>query len=151
MTYERLKKIAKAVGAKFENHFESVGLKYFNVGSGVVRYTTLMDDGSVVEQNSNYDKNGTWFKEKYSSPTEFHFLENISWRRDRFNEFQLMGTETAICTIETYQIKEGIEKLKRKPIFVGTRRVSGMWIKQGQQIVKPSGVYVKQNGTIKKM
>lgn len=36
------------------------------------------------------------------------------------------------------------------PIFAGTKRVSGIWIKQGQQIVKPSGVYVKQDGAIKK-
>lgn len=30
-------------------------------------------------------------------------------------------------------------------------RIGGLWVKQGQQLVKPSGVYVKQNGTIKKM
>lgn len=37
------------------------------------------------------------------------------------------------------------------PIFVKEKRIGGLWVKQGQQLVKPSGVYVKQNGTIKKM
>lgn len=37
------------------------------------------------------------------------------------------------------------------PIFVNSKRISGLWIKQGQQLVKPSGVYVKQGGTVKKL
>ena len=37
------------------------------------------------------------------------------------------------------------------PIFVKDKRIGGLWVKQGQQLVKPSGVYIKQNGTIKKM
>lgn len=37
------------------------------------------------------------------------------------------------------------------PIFVKDKRINGLWVKQGQQIVKPSGVYVKQGGAIKKI
>ncbi|WP_066924654.1 hypothetical protein [Murdochiella massiliensis] len=36
-------------------------------------------------------------------------------------------------------------------IFVGTKRIGGLWVKQGQQLVKPSAVYVRQNGVIKKV
>lgn len=64
------------------------------------------------------------------------------------------GYHLGSASISEYQMKIGLERLQkkeRKPIFVGTRRVSGVWMKQGQQLVKPSGVYIKQNGTIKKM
>lgn len=37
------------------------------------------------------------------------------------------------------------------PIFVKDKRIGGLWVKQGQQLVKPSGVYLKQNGAIKKL
>ncbi|MBY0584795.1 hypothetical protein K5I04_04955 [Murdochiella sp. Marseille-P8839] len=36
-------------------------------------------------------------------------------------------------------------------IFVGAKRIGGLWVKQGQQLVKPSGVYLKQNGAVKKL
>lgn len=36
-------------------------------------------------------------------------------------------------------------------IFVKNKRINGLWIKQGQQLVKPSGAYVKQGGAIKKI
>ena len=36
-------------------------------------------------------------------------------------------------------------------IFVKDKRISGLWVKQGQQIVKPSGVYLKQNVAVKKL
>lgn len=37
------------------------------------------------------------------------------------------------------------------PIFVKEKRIGGLWVKQGEQLVKPSGVYVKQGGEIKKI
>ncbi|WP_066925599.1 hypothetical protein [Murdochiella massiliensis] len=36
-------------------------------------------------------------------------------------------------------------------IFVKSKRIGGLWVKRNQQLVKPSGVYVKQGGTVKKL
>ena len=37
------------------------------------------------------------------------------------------------------------------PIFVKEKRIGGLWVKQGEQLVKLSEVYVKQGGEIKKI
>lgn len=52
--------------------------------------------------------------------------------------------------IQTYEVAQFYNpNMKLTPIFVGTKRIGGLWVKQGQRIVKPSGVYIKKSGQIK--
>lgn len=59
------------------------------------------------------------------------------------------------ATFRRSEIKAGLAAYNQPPrfpaIFVKDKRIGGLWVKQGGQLVKPSGVYIKQNGTIKKM
>lgn len=54
-------------------------------------------------------------------------------------------------TVYGFEIEDAYHPPKTPAIFVKFKRISGLWVKQGQQLVKPSGVYVKQGGTVKKL
>lgn len=143
MTYERLEKIAKAVGAKFEMRNSRASLRSYDVGSGGVEaFMVMLSDGSLVEKKG-YEHQDGWYKDKFSRPAKYSYVSDLRYQKGKYTAFF-----AAECTISDDDIKKGIEMLQRKPIFVGTKQVSAIYVKSNGAI-KPAKPYIKQSGQIK--
>ncbi len=148
MTYERLEKIAKAVGAKFETvNLKRYLLDSYNFSSGISYiFRVMLSDGSTVEKTYSDHQDG-WYKER--SGSKYSYVRNLTIERDSYTKTRYYaGFFVAECTISNADIKKGIEMLQRKPIFVGTKQVSAIYVKQSGTI-KPAKPYIRQSGQIK--
>lgn len=75
------------------------------------------------------------------------FFENKPYNSDPYTEWTFGHDDfTEKKLLAAYHPPERFPS-----IFIKSKRINGLWIKQGQQIVKPSGAYVKQGGAIKKI
>lgn len=122
-------------------------------------FRPLYDDltfGDVQNLGSNSSlPTGTYVYVKYDrfdlAKHVFALIFTTRKRTRRF--FYNVGVTIAYPEHNVYgfDIKDAYHPPKTPAIFVKSKRIGGIWIKQGQQIVKPSGVYVKQGGAIKKI
>ena len=133
---------------------------YYN-GSWVIRplYEDMTVGGPITRDKDDTVPTGVyvvmWHSDEWPKDDVQRILavscrENYSGRRRRGEpKFSNFGFSVAVWTpgddiIAAYHPPAC-------PIFVKDKRIGGLWIKQGQQLVKPSGVYVKQGGSIKKL
>lgn len=149
MTYERLEKIAKAVGAKFEMRNSRGKLTLYDVGSGGVEaFMVMLSDGSFVKK-AGYLNQAGWYKNTSSRPTKYSYVSDLKYGKNKISgSYEYTAFFAAECTISDDDIKKGIEMLQRKPIFVGTKQVSTIYVKQNGTI-KTAKPYIKQSGQIK--
>lgn len=147
MTYERLKEIAKAVGGKIDEYSDWYRSKqqvngYDSSYSGAERYF-LLSDGSLKKLTLRKGYTG-WVKDK----TQDHY---VYYAEFEYDGYVWTAYKKGDVYITEAQIKKGLAILQakeRKPIFVGTKQVSTIYVKQNGTI-KTAKPYIRQSGQIK--
>lgn len=97
-----------------------------------------------------------FFSEYYfkDEAKKFYHVKEASPFTTNDTKYMLVTVDKS-ATFRRSEIEAGLAAYNHPPrfpaIFVKDKRINGLWVKQGGQLVKPSGVYIKQNGTIKKM
>lgn len=144
----------KDVPAKVQYfNFDMTGFESPHVFRPLYDDLTLGDAQNLGRNDSL--KTGTYVYVKYDcyDLTSYVFAIIFTTRegpsRDPYNVGVTIGYPEH--TVYGFEIENAYHPPKTPPIFVKSKRIGGLWVKQGQQIVKPSGVYVKQGGEIKKI
>lgn len=120
--------------------------------SGVLdEYQVLLNDGTLVIKKYK-ECVGHMLYEDDDPLISLGFCESVRYN-SAYDFYECICPSPVGMTKAQFALLQKLlaNKNAKNPIYVGTKRIGGLWVKQGQQIVKPSGVYVKQNGTIKKM
>lgn len=108
----------------------------------------MLSDGSFIEKKG-YEHQDGWYKNTSSRPTKYSYVSDLRHQKNKISEmYEYTAFFTAECTISDDEIKKGIELLQRKPIFVGTKQVSAIYVKSNNTI-KTAKPYIKTNGQIK--
>ena len=146
MTFERLQAIAKEVGASFDDthQFDVVNIP----GTKSEEFTDVVVvgvDGDLISTNLKKVSRG-WIQVKPYYDGYLTYYEDI-----HYYNWLWYGRTWGSYSITEAQIKKGLAILQareRKPIFVGTKQVSAIYVKQNGAI-KPAKPYIKQSGQIK--
>lgn len=147
MTYERLEQIAKVVGTECKErsgwYKHKDQISGYSASEDFTDRDFLLSDGSLKTLTLRKGYTG-WVKEGtldiYVYCTDFEY--------DRYN---WVAYKKGNVYITEAQIKKGLAILQareRKPIFVGTKQVSAIYVKSNGTI-KPAKPYIRQSGQIK--
>ena len=147
MTYERLEQIAKAVGKECKersgwyNRKDQIG--GYSASEEYTDRVFLLSDGSLKTLTLRKGYTG-WVKDATSDSYVYY----IDFEYDRHN---WVAYNKGAVYITEAQIKKGLAILQareRKPIFVGTKQVSAIYVKSNGTIIS-SKPYIKKSGQLK--
>lgn len=147
MTYERLEQIAKVVGTECKersgwyNYKEQIN--GYSASQDFTNRDFLLSDGSLKTLTLCTELTG-WMKDE----TLGRYIYYIDLEYDRHN---WVAYNKGAVYITDAEIKKGLAILQareRKPIFVGTKQVSAIYVKSNGTI-KPAKPYIRQSGQIK--
>lgn len=139
--------------------FDQTKVRVFQSGTNKVEYEKysekqdriFLGDGGICELQlgeysvPNFNRLYMKFDSARNKYTKIKFFENKPYNSYKYTKWTLAdATERELLA--------AYNPPPRFPaIFVESNRIGGLWVKQGQQLVKPSGVYVKQGGAVKKL
>lgn len=139
--------------------FDKTKVKVFQSGTNKVEYAKysekqdriFLGDGGIckLQLGEYFEPNFNRLYMKFDSARN-KYKKIVFFENKPYNSYKY--TKWTLDDASERELLAAYNPPPRFPaIFVKDKRINGLWVKQGEQLVKPSGVYLKHNGAIKKL